>query len=81
MTDETTTENAHKPSSHRSFDDMTHGRKRTKRDTAEVYLCFCQKDNCNALEPFVEMRRFVREEYDLRQGNKRLDIKISQRAS
>ena len=56
--------NAHKPSSHRSFDDVTHGRKRTKRDVPQNFLCVCEEDNCNGLEPFPELRRFVREEYD-----------------
>ena len=57
--------NAHKPSSHRSFDDVTHGRKRTKRDSRLFnYICVCTEDNCNGLEPFPELRRFVREEYD-----------------
>ena len=32
-------------------------------DSLESYHCFCESDNCNKLEPFVELRKFVRERF------------------
>ena len=54
-----------KSSSHKSFDDVVHGRQRPKRDSDLInYNCYCQEDNCNALELLPELRKFVSAEYD-----------------